>query len=69
MGKDKKKVKASAGVRFDKKSGTGTKLYSLLLLGIDKDPKKGGAGGKFTWGDEKKGEADIKLDPTDVRVA
>ena len=35
------------------------------ILGIDKDPKKGGAGGKFTWG--KEGEEPEVIDPKDVR--
>ena len=65
MGKDKKKVKASADVKFDKKSGTGSFAGWDVGIGIDKDPKKGGAGGKFTWGDDKKGEVP-EIDPKDV---
>ncbi len=58
MGKDKKKLKPNADVRFPRKSGTG----------INPFPKKGGTGGKFTWtGDVRKtAEPDFMSDPNDV---
>ena len=37
------------------------------MIGIDKDPKKGGAGGKFTWGDDKDTK-EVEIDPKDVSV-
>ena len=69
MGKDKKKVKASADVRFPRKSGTGNES-SRSVIGMSPFPKKGGTGGKFTWsGDpQKSAEPEFLANPADVSL-
>ena len=68
MGKDKKKIKPSADVRFPRKSGTGTSRFSSLLIGVSQFPKKGGTGGKFTWSGDltKNPEPEFMSNPGDV---